>query len=129
MSVLGVGRRNVMSFVMPDQILAKAIEHFEVRHGRKPTLAEVAVLRTGSFLNIQQLRSAGCMINYPAPEPDPPEPATLAFKSKYGRPPTPTEAEILRRGMKLSIEQVKLAGCMINYPVDDPLTKPPTTKR
>lgn len=41
-----------------------------------------------------------------------------AFQKNDGRKPTAGELEEFGIGSRLSIEQLKIAGCMINYPSD-----------
>lgn len=42
--------------------------------------------------------------------------AAIQFELHYGRKPTAKELKALVKGTRLSIKQVKMGGCMINYP-------------
>ncbi len=85
---------------------------FEKTHGRKPSDEELKALRAGSRLSIEQLKMAGCMINYPEPHML----AAIEFETRHARKPNDKEMEALKKGANLSLEQLKMSGCLINYP-------------
>jgi hypothetical protein len=96
--------------------LSKVIAQFELRWGRKPNDEELAALKNGMNMSIEQIKMSGCMINYPYPGPV--DFASRQFELRWGRKPNAKELQALEKGTRLSVEQLKIGGCLINYPIE-----------